>query len=704
MDRPRGSHRVRIAALSLVVAVALAVWGTWPVATCLRACVVDATASGYVGAAFRRDVDLIVWILAWGAHALTTRPWAVFEAPIFHPAPHGLATTEHLLGLQPIYLPLALATGDPILAHQATLLATFAAAFLATLVLVRQWTGSWMAGGFAGVLYAFSPFRAVHLPALQIEAAWVLPLIVLALERVAAGGGSGWTIALATVIALQALNSYYLAYATLVLVGVLLVFAVADRRTRGRTGPLVAATLAAAVVMAACSLPYLQARGEGTLGAVDPVFAAASSARPGKTGATFAVLLAVAGMPWWRRGLVPSVRGPWPVALAVAGLVAHLLALGPRVGIGGETVAGPFALVASIVPGWGLIRAPIRLNVVATLAAAVLAGLGVAGLAARVPRGARAIRASAFAIALVAVPFVMRPVPLQPVVPAGSEPAVYDWLSHALAGAVVELPFHDFDSRPVGRDVEARRQRYQVRHWRPLLGGYSGYVPPPYAVVSALARALPDPRALELLVRTTGVRWIVVHRAELARAARRRWAAADDIVRVVAVRGPDVVFTPRARAPVDLEAALLHAAPGTTILGAPRVPLAEPDRRATVELDEPLRAIPFLDRAEPRVRVTNRGSITWPAMSARRDPHLVTLAYRWLDSTGRVLSRNDDAGRLPWDPAPNETITARVVVRAPGAPGATRLDVGVTQDGGWLAGTASQCFTTRGAPSRCEAR
>jgi hypothetical protein len=653
-----------------------------------------------VGAAFRRDVDLIVWILAWGAHALTTAPAGLFEANVFHPAPHALATTEHLLGLQPIYLPIALASGDPILAHQATLLVTFAAAFLATLVLVRRWTGAWTAGAVAGVLYAFSPFRALHLPALQIEAAWLLPLVVLAVERVAAGRGGWWTIGLAAAIAIQALSSYYLAYATFVLVSVLLVFAAADAGTRARAGALVAATSAAATIVAVCSLPYLQARGEGTLGAVDPVFVAASSARPGKTGAPLALLLAVVTMPWWRRGVVPGVRRSSLVALAAAALVAHVLALGPRIAIGGTTVPGPFALAAAVVPGWGLVRAPIRLNVVTTLGAAVLAGVGVAGIAARVPRGASAIRLASLVVTLASIPLATRTVPLQPVVPAGAEPAVYDWLARAPDGPVLELPFHDFDSRLVGRDVEARRQRYAIRHWRRLLGGYSGYVPPTYPVVSALARALPDPHALELLVRTTGVRWIVVHRDELDRGAHRRWARADDVLRAVAVFGDDVVLTPRARRVADLQQALLAPARDVTVLGTRLAVLGEDDRRAIVTLDEPLTTIPFLDRAEPLVHVTNRGTVTWPAMAAHPDAHLVTLGYRWLGADGRVIAASDDAGRLPWDPAPGEAIAARLVVRAPGARGATRLEVGVVQDGSWLGDAASQCFSV-GKPAPC---
>jgi hypothetical protein len=249
--------------------------------------------------------------------------------------------------------------------------------------------------------------------------------------------------------------------------------------------------------------------------------------------------------------------------------------------------------------------------------------------------------------------------------------------------------------------VEARRQRCGVRHWQALLGGYSGYVPPSYAVVSALARALPDPRALELLVRTTGVRWIVVHRDELDRRDRRRWAEADDLLRVVAVRGAAVVVTPRAHRVADLEAALRSADRETTVLGTRGVPLAPSEQPATVTLDEPLEKIPFLDRAEPRVTVTNRGPAVWPAMGVQGEAHLVTLGYRWLDDSGRVLSGAADAGRLPWDVAPGETIRARVVVRPPGAKGATRLVVGLVQDDVWFATVARQCFAPNGAAAEC---
>src|SRR6185369_816844 len=267
---------------------------------------------------------------------------ALFDAPIFHPAPNALATTEHLLGLQVLYLPLRLATGDPLAAHQATLIATFAAAFVTTAWLVRAWTGSWLAAATAGVLYAFSPFRADYLAALHMEAAWLLPLVVLAMERVASGARIGWTLALAVTLALQVLSSYYLGYASAIAVGVLLLAVALDPRSRPRLARLVAAIGAAGVVVVVCSLPYLRARADGTLVPPDPGYVAVVSAAPGRTGATLAVALALVTLPWWRRAT--AGRGRWLVAVALAGLAAHALALGPTVRVGDTVVPGPFAL------------------------------------------------------------------------------------------------------------------------------------------------------------------------------------------------------------------------------------------------------------------------------------------------------------------------------------------------------------------------
>jgi hypothetical protein len=82
---------------------------------------------------------------------------------------------------------------------------------------------------------------------------------------------------------------------------------------------------------------------------------------------------------------------------------------------------------------------------------------------------------------------------------------------------------------------------------------------------------------------------------------------------------------------------------------------------------------------------------------------LVTLAYRWLDAGGRTIAQRDDAGRLPWDLGAGETVSARVVLHPPGAPGAVRLVVGTAQDDDWFDGTASACFGPHTGRQPCAA-
>ena len=141
--------------VAVAAALALAVYGTWPIAA-HPASRVYGGGLGVPATGPHPDVYLTVWILAWTAHALATAPWSLLEANIFHPTPHALALSENMLGALPLYLPLAALSRDPIFAHQATLVLTFACAFLAALVLVRDWTGSWWAAVVGGTLFAFS--------------------------------------------------------------------------------------------------------------------------------------------------------------------------------------------------------------------------------------------------------------------------------------------------------------------------------------------------------------------------------------------------------------------------------------------------------------------------------------------------------------------------------------------------------------------
>jgi hypothetical protein len=307
---------------------------------------------------------------------------SLFHANIYHPASLSLATTEHLLGALPLYLPLALCSRNPVFAHQATLLLTFACAFLAELALVRDWTGSWPAAILAGILFAFSPVRASNLGALHIEGNFYLPLIALCAHRAVADPKPRWPVLLAIVLGLQGLYSFQVGYvafvATAVLSATVLVFDPAARRHWLRLIlPVAGATLPVAI----SALPYLATRDFGVVPIQSLDFLRAWSAQLGETGVTtFTLLLAALGVPFWRWGLRRAVTQAWPVALVATAVSVNLLALGPELTIAGHTFRGPYTLLWSIVPGFSSVRFPLRFLSIVTMPVAALAGITVAGV------------------------------------------------------------------------------------------------------------------------------------------------------------------------------------------------------------------------------------------------------------------------------------------------------------------------------------
>src|SRR6185436_9208169 len=251
-----------------------------------------------------------------------------------------------------------------------------------------------------------------------------------------------------------------------------------------------------------------------------------------------------------------------------------LLALGPAIHVRGMTMPGPFALMADVVPGWQLIRAPFRLSAPAVLGACALAGIGLAGMIDALPWRRALVDALVVGLAvLCVVTTVRRPLVIPTAETPSMVPEVHRWLAAAPRGPVVEIPFHPFRLVDRGRDVEARRMYRSIVHWQPLLGGYSGYTPPSYAAVSSLVQTLPDPRAAHLLARTTGLRWIVLHRDELDHDARRAWRRGHSAYVVVARFGRDVVLRVRASSPADLVEAFVADDRRVTPLGTTRSPV-----------------------------------------------------------------------------------------------------------------------------------
>src|SRR5262245_34871795 len=116
------------------------------------------------------DAQLNMWILAWDAHALARDPRNLFNANIFYPEPRTLAYSETLLGYLPIAGPILWLHGSPALAFNAVLLFSFAASGFGMYLLGCHLTGRYWPAIIGGVVYAFLPYRFVHVPQIQLEA------------------------------------------------------------------------------------------------------------------------------------------------------------------------------------------------------------------------------------------------------------------------------------------------------------------------------------------------------------------------------------------------------------------------------------------------------------------------------------------------------------------------------------------------------
>jgi hypothetical protein len=109
--------------------------------------------------------------------------------------------------------------------------------------------------------------------------------------------------------------------------------------------------------------------------------------------------------------------------------------------------------------------------------------------------------------------------------PFAGIPAVYDVLRTVPGAVVVELPVYD-------RRIWAGNATYMVnstRHWKPLVNGYSGFVPAGYARLQPLLRGFPDQDALDTMHRR-GITHAVVH--EAAFVAERGRPAFDEIASI----------------------------------------------------------------------------------------------------------------------------------------------------------------------------
>jgi hypothetical protein len=232
---------------------------------------------------------------------------------------------------------------------------------------------------------------------------------------------------------------------------------------------------------------------------------------------------ALTGWRRWRAGLRDRrlTEGEWVSTLGAMGLLALLLSFGPLVWVG-RLAAGPglYAWLHPYVLPLRAIRGTTRFGLLVLVVVALLAGLGVAWLAARLP-GRAGWLASVAVLAALLVDYRHSPLP-------------YDWIArHARpVDAVLRADPDDvvvlewpLNVRMVDVDAKLRT----IGHGKRVVNGFAGFVPDFQRELSGLlsetSPPLASPAVRTALARIYPLRYLVVRGSDLAPKARPAWRA-----------------------------------------------------------------------------------------------------------------------------------------------------------------------------------
>jgi hypothetical protein len=566
------------------------------------------------------DDELLMWVLAWDAHAFVHQPLSMFDANIFYPQRRTLAYSENLIGSAVFAAPVLWWTRNPVLALNVVALLACVLCGLGAYILGCRIGLSMPSALICGLIFAFSPARFFRTPQIHIATVQWIPFALASLHAYFDGSRKRDLRLAVAFFTLQALTTGHGAVFLVVAVSLLLAYGVVlgepvaflqRGRDLGVTGLLL---LVPAVLV---YLPYRLVqdqmglrRGLDTgLSTPDSLLASPThlhtwllpyvTTRDILGGATaylfvgyLPLALALTAILWGRRPVakaegqppinawtrvgfmleiaalvtfvaasILTFRGPlrfrigsvvifsargalraWMVCAVIVGQRAAMAGRAPltlltRPGSRIEAFArwmavrrrdpAVFYFVMTVVcvsfivssvsglwqfgvwrfvyqlPGFSFIRAPTRFIVLAVLAIAVLAGIGVERLTAGLTLRIRRVMASIVAVLLVAE---FAAVPLDVVPYRIDLPAADRWVARQSKPYVVaELPLFNPDQR-----YQTAYMLHATLHWQKTVHGYSGILPASHEVLYKELRNFPDEQSLQHL-KQLGVTYVIAH-------------------------------------------------------------------------------------------------------------------------------------------------------------------------------------------------
>jgi hypothetical protein len=460
------------------------------------------------------DAQYAVWNVAWVAHALLTDPRQVFDANIFYPHRGTLTYSEANLVAGALATPVYWITGgNAYAAHNFVVLLSFVLSATSTYYLAKYLVSDRRAAVIAAISFAYCPYVFSRLAQIQLLMTAGLPLSLLAFHRLADRPTLWRGLLLGTTMGLQALAcAYYGVFLAMLMGPAVLLTASSQRLWRNYRywGAVTVAALVATAIVMPLFARYLALQSESGFGRpLDEARAFSATWR------TYLVSGAYASS-WMEDtdrptkvlfpGIIASVLGivglcmgcrlrerPRQIGLLYGSLalLAAWLSLGPDGGL--------YRLMYVANPAFTFMRAPGRFGVVVTLALSVLASLAISVVLRRTTSIPALVAAG---LGLIAVAEHASPLQFTRVPDIAP---VYRVLAEQPFGAVLELPMYS----PRFNFSRTQYMLSSTAHWKPLVNGYSDFIPREASLNVPVLADFPTAAAFETL--PTGVRYAVFH-------------------------------------------------------------------------------------------------------------------------------------------------------------------------------------------------
>ncbi len=518
-----------VAALYIVVTI----WMTWPLTPNAGSVVQDPG-----------DPLFEIWVMRTVQHRLVNDPLNLYDSNAFHGFDGSLAYSEEAISTALLAWPVYLVTGNDVLAYNVMLLSAFWLVAFAVYLLARELGASPGAAFIAGIVASFAPARYAHLSHLHMLVIGWLPLALWALTRYVRGGRDGYLVLAGTALAIQFLASLHMAVFATVVLALYLPLLLWFERQEGEWSPSGIARLAIALIvpyliLAPTLVPHLQVGDQYKMSRPRWEVEALSSS-PSAYLSTYVTngfwngIINTSSEPFFP-GLVAIVGGLlallvwrrwWVWFAASLTLVAAVLSFGFDVEVAGRSVKMPYWLIYELVPPIRDIRGVGRFGLLTALGLPLLAAFGYSALWRRF-RGRAGEYVVPVGVALTAMLAIFACLELR--APARADPApdgesmaVYEWLAGQPNGAIAEFPANGLlvpPTQPPGSLFQPIQYMYgSTRHWKPILSGYSGFIPAPHIYLMNHFDDRDDPERLSIvtprnvgLLQELDIRWVVFH-------------------------------------------------------------------------------------------------------------------------------------------------------------------------------------------------